>query len=40
MWAREYKMEFNEQKSKVMKISQRRPKIKREYKIYLKRSIM
>jgi hypothetical protein len=28
-------MKFSEQKSKVMIITRRRPKIKREYKIYL-----
>ena len=34
-WARENKMTFNEQKSKMMVITRRRPKNKREYKIYL-----
>jgi ribonuclease HI len=34
-WARENKMIFNERKSKLMIITRRRPKMKRDYKIYL-----
>jgi hypothetical protein len=34
-WARENKIKFNEQKSKMMVLTRRKPKIKREYKIYL-----
>jgi ribonuclease HI len=34
-WARDNKMKFNEEKSKLMIITRRRPKIKREYKIYI-----
>ena len=33
-------MKFNEQKSKMMIITRRRPKIKREYKIYLNNTAM
>jgi hypothetical protein len=39
-WARENKMKFNEQKSKMMIRTRRRPKIKREYKIYLNNTTM
>jgi hypothetical protein len=39
MWARKNKMKFNKQKSKMM-ITHKRPKIKREYKIYLNNTIM
>jgi len=38
--ARENKMKFNEQKYKMMIITRRRPKIKREYKIYLNNTAM
>ena len=34
-WARENKMKFNEQKSKMIIITRSRPKVKKEYKIYL-----
>jgi hypothetical protein len=40
MWARENKMKFNEQKSKMMIITRRRLKIKREYKISLNNTLM
>ena len=39
-WARENKMKFNEQKSKMMILTRRRPKIKREFKIYLNNTKM
>jgi len=34
-WARDNKMAFNEQKSKLVTITRRKPKTKRDYKIYL-----
>jgi hypothetical protein len=34
-WARDNKMIFNERKSKLIIITRRRPKIKRDYKMYL-----
>ena len=39
MWARENKITFNEQKSKMM-ITRRRPKIKRDYKTYQNNTTM
>ena len=39
-WARENKMTLNKQKSKMMIITRRRPKNKREYKIYLNNTLM
>ena len=39
-WARENKIIFKEQKSKMMMITRRRPKNKREYKIYLNNTLM
>jgi len=39
-WAQENEMKFNEQKSKLIIITHRRPKIKREYKLYLNNTAM
>ena len=39
-WARDKKMRFNEQKSKVMIITKKRPKNRRDIKIFLNNKIL
>ena len=40
MWARVNKIIFNDQKSKLMILKRRKPKIKRDFKIYLNNKIL
>jgi hypothetical protein len=39
-WARDNKMSFNDQKSKVMTITKKRPRNRREIKIFLNNNIL